>query len=107
MIAPSFGDIFDANCAKNGLLTVVLPAPVCARLRERLHADPGVALTVDLADQVVVDPDGGRHAFAIAPIRKRCLINGHDDIARTGEYAARIEAFEAAHRAAHPEMFPD
>jgi 3-isopropylmalate/(R)-2-methylmalate dehydratase small subunit len=107
VIAPSFGDIFDANCAKNGLLTVVLPAPVCARLRERLHANPAAPVTVDLAEQVVVDPEGGRHAFTIAPIRKRCLLNGFDDIARTGEYASRIEAFEAAHRAAHPEMFPD
>jgi len=107
VIAPSFGDIFDANCAKNGLLTVVLPAATCARLRERLHADPAAALCVDLEAQVVIDPDGVRHAFPIASIRKRCLLNGHDDIARTGEYAARIEAFEAAHRAAHPEMFPD
>jgi 3-isopropylmalate/(R)-2-methylmalate dehydratase small subunit len=105
VIAPSFGDIFDANCAKNGLLTIALAADVCARLRALLREHPGMKLDVDLEAQTVTDAQGGAYRFDIAPIRKRCLINGFDDIARTQEYAAAIAGFETAHRAAHPWMF--
>ena len=105
VIAPSFGDIFDANCAKNGLLTIALPADTCSGLRALLRGHSGMTLSVDLEAQTVTDAQGGVYRFDIAPIRKRCLINGYDDIARTQEYAATIAGFETAHRAAHPWMF--
>jgi len=105
VIAPSFGDIFDANCAKNGLLTVTLPEATCAALRAMLHQAPGMTFAVDLEAQTVTDGAGGVHRFEISPIRKRCLLNGYDDIARTQEYTPAIAAFEATHRNAHPWMF--
>ena len=105
VIAPSFGDIFDANCAKNGLLTVALPIATCASLRTMLHASPGMTFAIDLEAQTVTDGQGGVHRFDISPIRKRCLLNGYDDISRTQEYRPAIEAFEARHRASHPWMF--
>ena len=105
VIAPSFGDIFDANCAKNGLLTVALPIATCASLRAMLHAAPGMTFAVDLEAQTVTDGQGGEHGFDISPIRKRCLLNGYDDISRTQEYRPAIEAFESRHRASHPWMF--
>lgn len=105
VIAPTFGDIFDANCAKNGLLTVALPIETCAALRAKLHAKPGMNLLIDLEAQTVTDDEGGVHRFDISPIRKRCLLNGYDDISRTQEYRPAIKAFEARHRTAHPWMF--
>jgi len=106
VVAPSFGDIFASNCSKNGLLTVELPAPAVASIRAALHAAPGATLTVDLAAQTLTDTTGRVHAFAIHPVRKRCLLAGLDDIDRTREYRERFDAFEAAYRAARPWLFP-
>src|SRR3546814_3494939 len=53
VIAPSFGDIFFSNALKNGLLPVVLPAPVVAELLEMAQATPGARLLVDLPAQEI------------------------------------------------------
>ena len=42
VIAPSMGDIFMSNAAKNGLLTIVLPAPAVAGMIEAALAEPGL-----------------------------------------------------------------
>ncbi|MCW3476228.1 3-isopropylmalate dehydratase small subunit [Limobrevibacterium gyesilva] len=87
VIAPSFGDIFAGNAAKNGLLTVVL-ADAAALLG---GAD---RLTVDLPAQAIICPDGRRFAFDIDAFRKRCLIEGLDDIGLTLQHEAALAAFE-------------
>ena len=98
VIAPSFGDIFAANCAKNGLLALTLSEETCAELRRQLHENKGATLTVDLAAQIVTDTAGRPHHFDIPAVRKRCLLEGLDDIARTQQYREKIAAFEAAYR---------
>jgi 3-isopropylmalate/(R)-2-methylmalate dehydratase small subunit len=98
VIASGFGDIFANNCGKNGLLAVVLPEATVADIRRQLHAQRGATMTVDLAAQTVTDPAGRAHRFEIHPVRKKCLLEGLDDIARTEQYAAQIEAFEVAYR---------
>ena len=98
VIAPSFGDIFANNCGKNGLLPVVLPDAVCADIRRQLQAKVGATLTVDLAAQTVTDVAGNTHRFEIHPVRKKCLLEGLDDVERTRQYLPAIEAFEAAYR---------
>ncbi|MGF3021819.1 3-isopropylmalate dehydratase small subunit [Methylobacterium aquaticum] len=95
VIAPSFGDIFASNAAKNGLLTVTLPEETVAALRARLKAQPGATLTVDLPAQTVTDPHGTAIRFEIDPFKKRCLIEGLDDVALTLEHAEAIAAYEA------------
>lgn len=105
VIAPSFGDIHANNCAKNGLLPVVLSDAECAAIRTQLHARPGATLTVDLAAQTVIDAEGGVHRFEIHPVRKKCLLEGLDDIARTRQYAERIEGFEDAYRNDFPWLY--
>ncbi len=97
VIAPSLGDIFHQNCYKNGLLPVILPGDVVAALRRQLHEHPGATVTVDLETQTVTGPDGTRHEFAIDPFRKRCLIEGLDEIGLTKTYAEQIGAFEGRH----------
>jgi 3-isopropylmalate/(R)-2-methylmalate dehydratase small subunit len=105
VIAPSFGDIHANNCAKNGLLPVVLPDAACAAIRAQLRERPGAEITVDLAAQTVTDVEGKVHAFDIHPVRKKCLLEGLDDIDRTGEYAEAISRFEAAYRRARPWLY--
>lgn len=105
VIAPSFGDIFASNAAKNGLLTVELPAATVASIRAQLRANPGARIGVDLEAQTVIDPLGGSHRFTIHPVKKRCLLQGLDDIARTKEYDEAFASFEAARRAQAPWLF--
>jgi 3-isopropylmalate/(R)-2-methylmalate dehydratase small subunit len=106
IIAPSFGDIFTSNCLKNGLLPVRVPAEVAADMRRQLHAQVGATVKVDLEQQTVTGPDGRPHHFDIHPLRKRCLLEGLDDISLTQRYRTEFEAFEARHRAAMPWLFP-
>ncbi|WP_246775717.1 3-isopropylmalate dehydratase small subunit [Methylobacterium aquaticum] len=106
VIAPSFGDIFASNAAKNGLLTVTLPEEAVAALRGRLKAEPGATVTVDLPAQTVTDPDGRAIPFEIDPFKKRCLVEGLDDVALTLEHAEAIAAYEARVRAEAPWRVP-
>lgn len=105
VIAPSFGDIFTSNCLKNGLLPVRVPADVAADLRRQLHQQVGAVIRVDLPQQTVTGPDGRARAFEIHPLRKRCLVEGLDDISLTQRYRDDFEAFEASHRNAMPWLF--
>ena len=105
VIAPSFADIHAANCSKNGLLPVVLPEAIAASLRAQLRAQPGATIGVDLAAQTVTAPDGAAHRFDIHPVRKKCLLEGLDDVARTEQYHAVMDAFAAAYRAERPWLF--
>jgi len=94
VIAPSFGDIFAANAAKNGLLTITLSEAEVGKLRERLRAAPGAALIVDLPAETITDPDGRTIHFEIDAFRKRCLIEGLDDIDLTLECIDAVAAFD-------------
>jgi 3-isopropylmalate/(R)-2-methylmalate dehydratase small subunit len=105
IIAPSFADIFANNCLKNGLLPVVLAAPVIDRLFRDVTAVPGYAITVDLREQHVITPDGAVHVFAFDPFRKECLLNGLDDIGWTLQYAADIRRYEDRRRKEAPWLF--
>jgi 3-isopropylmalate/(R)-2-methylmalate dehydratase small subunit len=102
LIAPSYADIFNNNCYKNGLLPIVLPASQVDKLFDEVAAFPGYALTIDLPRQVVVKPDGSELAFDVEPFRKQCLVNGWDDIGLTLRHADKIRAFEAKRLAAKP-----
>jgi 3-isopropylmalate/(R)-2-methylmalate dehydratase small subunit len=105
VIAPSFGDIHANNCAKNGLLPVTLPEADVVELRRQLHDKPGSTISVDLAAQTVTGPGGKQYRFDIHPVRKKCLLEGLDDIARTEQYEAQTAAFEAAYRAERPWLY--
>ncbi len=67
IVAESFGDIFQTNCSKNGLLTIALPA---ADVRELLDSAPAPA-TVDLEAQTVTLPSGRVVSFDVDPERPR------------------------------------
>lgn len=102
IIAPEFADIFYNNCFKNGILPIKLPQEVCDALAEDAMLGANARLTVDLERQVVVRPNGEEIPFEIDPFRKRCLLEGLDDIALTLAHADKIAAYEARRRAAEP-----
>jgi 3-isopropylmalate/(R)-2-methylmalate dehydratase small subunit len=95
VIAPSFADIFHGNCFKNGILPVVLPREVCEQLMADAALGTNARITVDLARQVVVRPDGEEIHFEVDAFRKHCLLNGLDDIGLTLEHAPAIDSYEA------------
>jgi 3-isopropylmalate/(R)-2-methylmalate dehydratase small subunit len=105
VIAPSFADIFFNNCFKNGLLPIVLEEEIVNRLFEEVVRADAYELTVDLASQSVICPDGRVLSFAVEAHRKHCLIHGLDDIGMTLEAADKIRAFEARRRAIQPWLF--
>ena len=102
IIAPSFADIFFNNSFKNGLLPIVLPDAIVDALFNEALAFPGFTLTVDLARQVIVRPQGEEIPFEVQAFRKYCLLNGFDDIGLTLRQADKIRAFEAQRLATKP-----
>ena len=104
VIAPSFADIFYNNCFKNGILPVVLPKDDVHKLLDRAQTG-GHEITVDLASQTVKAGNLGEFRFEIDAFRKKCLLNGLDDIGLTMEKAVEITAFEAKNRAALPWLY--
>ncbi|MHB1302237.1 MAG: 3-isopropylmalate dehydratase small subunit [Acidiphilium sp.] len=95
VIAPSFADIFFNNCFKNGILPIVLPREQCEALMADAETGANARIIVDLAAQTVSRPDGEAYAFEIDPFRKRCLLEGLDDIGLTLEKSPSIDAYEA------------
>jgi len=96
VIAPSFGDIFAGNAGKNGLLALVM---------DGLAVTAGT-MTVDLPAQMLRLPDGTARAFEIDAFRKRCLVEGLDDIGLTLQHADALAAFERADRVGRPWAVP-
>jgi 3-isopropylmalate/(R)-2-methylmalate dehydratase small subunit len=99
VIAPDFADIFHTNTFKNGILPIKLPREVCDQLMDDAKLGGNARITVDLAAQEVVRPNGERIHFEIDPFRKHLLLNGLDDISQTLQYAPAIDGYEARQRA--------
>jgi 3-isopropylmalate/(R)-2-methylmalate dehydratase small subunit len=95
VIAPSFGDIFRTNAVNTGLAPVALPAGDVASLREAVARRN--ELTVDMEQLVITHPDGLRIPFPFDAHSQETLVQGLDDIARTLERGAEIDAFEATY----------
>jgi 3-isopropylmalate/(R)-2-methylmalate dehydratase small subunit len=94
IIAPSFADIFYANCCQNGLLPVALPGGVVDDLFERCAEPEGLELMIDLETQSVRDDYKLNVPFEIDPYRREMLMRGLDEIGRTLLEESRITAFE-------------
>ena len=99
ILSTGFADIFRSNSLKNGLLPIVVPADVHARLRDLIARDPDADLTVDLSEQGVLLPDGSTVDFDIDPFAKRMLLAGTDEMGYLLSKEGDIAAWEAAHPA--------
>jgi 3-isopropylmalate/(R)-2-methylmalate dehydratase small subunit len=94
VIAPSFADIFYNNSLKNGLLPIRLSEDKVRELVSRSRADPGNFLEIDLDAQSVTDDHGFTANFEMDPFRKRCLMEGLDDIGLTLRLEGKITEYE-------------
>jgi 3-isopropylmalate/(R)-2-methylmalate dehydratase small subunit len=104
VISTSFGEIFYANCFKNGMLPVVVSAQTLALLMG--DADAGSIIEVDLADRSIRRRDGDPVPFEVEPWRRDALINGWDEIAVVLEKdGAAIADFEHRQKAARPWLY--
>jgi 3-isopropylmalate/(R)-2-methylmalate dehydratase small subunit len=99
ILSTGFADIFRSNSLKNGLLPIVVPADVHARLRDLIARDPDADLTVDLSEQGVLLPDGTTVDFDIDPFAKRMLLAGTDEMGYLLSKEGDIAAWEAGHAA--------
>ena len=102
IIAPSYADIFFNNSFKNGLLPIVLSEAQVGQLFDEALAFPGYQLTIDLARQVIIKPQGEEIAFEVQAFKKFCLLGGYDDIGLTLRHGGKIKAFEAERLAQKP-----
>ncbi|MEE2860044.1 MAG: 3-isopropylmalate dehydratase small subunit [Paracoccus sp. (in: a-proteobacteria)] len=104
VIAPSFGDIFAGNAAKNGLLALTLPPPTCAALAEDAAAGAPFALDIPALTLTVA----GRHIcdLPLSKAQQEALLNGWDEIdVVLNRDLPDIRAFEAEHARRQPWLF--
>jgi len=93
IISTSFADIFYNNCFNNGMLPLTLARDQIEALIEDTST-PGTEITVDLANQKVIRPNGESFDFEVDAFRKHCLLNGLDKIGLTLEKEEKIASFE-------------
>jgi 3-isopropylmalate/(R)-2-methylmalate dehydratase small subunit len=99
VIAPSFSDIFSGNAFKNGIVPVVLPQEAVDRLVEVAKEQP---ITVDLETMTVTTPYQDRFTFELDPFRRRCLMEGLDEVGLTLARDTAISKFEGAVEQSRP-----
>ncbi len=103
IIAPSFADIFFNNCFKNGILPIILSKSEVEELltfAENKHN----SFTIDLALQEVIANNKTYH-FNIDSFRKKCLLEGLDDIGLTLQQEHLIAEFEINNRLTKPWLY--
>lgn len=101
IIAPGFGEIFESNCFKNGILAARLPDEDCDRAHAAAAA--GDVFSIDLAEGTIASPRLGVLHFALGEDRRQALLNGWNEIGRIRAlHSADIEAFETKQRQAMP-----
>lgn len=95
IIASSFADIFYNNCFKNGILPVVIPEEYIVHFFQTVATVNKLILTVDLQSQKILEAEGKETPFAIDPFRKKCLLEGLDDIELTLKHEKKILLYES------------
>jgi 3-isopropylmalate/(R)-2-methylmalate dehydratase small subunit len=99
VVSTSFGDIFRQNALKNGLLPVVVDRETHRQLFSLVEEDPEMEITIDLAEQMLILPDGRKAVFPIDSFSKVCLLEGIDQLGYLIKQNRFISAYESTHRA--------
>ena len=92
IIAPSFADIFYNNCFKNGILPIKLDQKKLDQLIK--EAENKRMLSINLEEQKIIDEENNAIEFDIDSFRKKCLLEGLDDIALSLKKVTKIDSFE-------------
>ena len=91
VIGPSFADIFYNNCFKNGMLPVVLDEKKIEQLIQ--YSKRKENIEINLTEQQIIFGNT-RIKFEIDSFKKKCLLNGLDDIALSLEKTDKISSYE-------------
>ncbi len=103
IIAPSFGEIFAANCARNGILTVCLSETEVEQLS--VFAETGDVIVVDLQN-CIVTAGGQIYPFFLVEHQRQALLNGWDETdSILANDAAAIDHFECNQKAVQPWLY--
>ena len=97
VISTSFADIFYNNCFKNGILPIILPKKERDLLMDDALKGSNSILTINLENQEIKRPDGSIITFDVDQFKKKCLLNGLDDIELTMKKLDRIKSFEGSY----------
>jgi 3-isopropylmalate/(R)-2-methylmalate dehydratase small subunit len=95
VISTSFADIFKGNALKNSLLPIVVPRDIHGELFRAVEANPAYTVTVDLAAQKLVLPDGRAVEFPVDAFSKHCMLEGVDELGYLLKHEDEIAAYEA------------
>ena len=93
VISTSFADIFRNNSLKNGLIPIIVDEATHKMLFDLVEEVPNAEVTVDLASQTLILPNGSVE-FPIDPFNKTCLLNGVDELGYILGFEKEIAAFE-------------
>ena len=91
VISSSYADIFYSNCFKNGILPIILEEEKIKELSE--YSNRKEEISIDLNEQKIVYGNSEMR-FDIDPFKKKCLLEGLDDIALSLEKSKQIDSFE-------------
>ena len=104
VISSSYADIFYSNCFKNGILPIILNEEKIKELSE--YSSRKEEILVDLNKQNIVYGNN-EIKFDIEPFKKKCLLEGLDDIALSLEKSKQMDAFEKNLKKEKPWIFND
>ena len=104
VISSSFADIFHNNCFKNGILPVTLDEEKIKELSE--YANRKEEISIDLVEEKVLYGNN-EVTFKVDPFKKKCLLEGLDEIALSLNKSNKIESFENNLKSLKPWIFND
>ena len=103
VIAESFADIFYNNCFNNGLLPIAISEHEISTLLDLSYKRKEIE--IDLQNQVIFVEDNEIAHFEIDPFRKKCILEGLDEIGLSLTHSSEIKEFERKHYLKSPWIF--
>ncbi|MDC6475775.1 3-isopropylmalate dehydratase small subunit [Candidatus Pelagibacter sp.] len=104
VISSSYADIFYSNCFKNGILPITLPEEKIKELSE--YSKRKEEISIDLNEEKIIFGNS-EIKFDIDPFKKKCLLEGLDDIALSLAKKKKITTFEENLKKSKPWIFND
>ena len=104
VISSSYADIFYSNCFKNGILPIILEEDKIKELSE--YANRKDEISINLIDEKIIYGNN-EIKLKIDPFKKKCLLEGLDDIALSLKKSGKIENFENNLKKNKPWIFHD
>ena len=104
VISPSYADIFYNNCFKNGILPIILDEQKIKEISE--YSNRKEEIEIDLVEQKIIFGNN-KINFEIDSFKKKCLLEGLDDIALSLEKTDKIAHFEKNLKNSKPWIFND